>query len=58
MDADTAGHVMQTKQLLNLAQLYADESYILLWQNGKGQVLLQTAATPTDSLRALWQVTP
>lgn len=45
----------QTEQLLKLAELYAEESYILLWQTGKGQVLLQTAATPTDTLRALWQ---
>ena len=52
----TAEHVMQTEQLLKLAELYAEESYILLWQRGKGQVLLQTAATPTDTLRALWQV--
>ena len=47
---------MQTEQLLKLAELYAEESYILLWHKGKGQVLLQSAATPTDTLRALWQV--
>ena len=41
-----------------LAELYADEKYILVWKGCKGRVLLQTAASPVDNLKALWQVCP
>ncbi|DBB16035.1 hypothetical protein WJX82_010959 [Trebouxia sp. C0006] len=44
-----------TQRLLSLAELYSEERYILVWKGCKGQVLLQTTACPTDSLKALWQ---
>lgn len=44
-----------TEQLLSLAELYAEERYMLVWQGSEGQVLLKTTARPVDTLRALWQ---
>ena len=52
----TLSHAAQTQRLLSLAELYSEEMYILVWKGCKGQVLLQATACPTDSLRALWQV--
>ena len=39
-----------------LLHTYREEPHILIWQDGKGQVLMRDDASPMDALRAVWQV--
>ena len=42
--------------LQELLRLYEGEKHILIWREGKGQVLLHQEAQPQDALRPVWQV--
>ena len=37
-------------------RLYEREQYILVWQQGRGRLVLRKGCQPRDEMRALWQV--
>lgn len=37
-------------------RLYKQEQYILVWQQGRGRLVLKKGSQPRDEIRALWQV--
>lgn len=37
-------------------RLYEREQYILVWQQGRGRLVLKKGSQPRDEIRALWQV--
>ena len=37
-------------------RLFGQEQYLLVWQQGKGRLVLKQGAQPRDEIRALWQV--